>query len=373
MSNEKVVIVGAGPGGLTAGKILADGGKDVLILDKNPIDRIGDKACAGGCLPHTMERIPDEIIENKTDTINVVIDGKKVSFTYKKPFLGFCSRLELGKWQLREAETSGCRVKPNSKVIGFDSTKKEVNLADGSTVKYDYLIGADGSNSIIRRSLGFKNGVKAVAVEYTVPNDGNLNDCEMYIDVGNLGITYGWIFPHGKYASVGTGGLPELMPIKSVEKSFVDLMAKRGINFDSKEVVRRVAPIYMSYHGFSHKNGTVFLVGDAASFACTFDGEGIYEAIKSGELAAKKILGIADNYDYELLKLELYSRAFGWIFPMIVMSPGIFRFGIKTFGEPITKFTGMLCEFIENNSWLKSIIAKLVYPIADKITGRENS
>ena len=124
MTNEKVVIVGAGPGGLTAGKILADAGKDVLILDKNPKDRIGDKACAGGLPPHTMGRIPDEIIDNKVDTINIIIGGKKVSFTYKKPWLGFCSRLELGQWQLKEAEKAGCLVKPDSKVLGFDSVKK---------------------------------------------------------------------------------------------------------------------------------------------------------------------------------------------------------------------------------------------------------
>ena len=260
MSDEKVVIVGAGPGGLTAGKILADAGKDVLILEKNPKDRIGDKACAGGCPPHTMERIPDEIIENKTDTINIIIGGKKVSFTYNKPWLGFVSRLELGQWQLREAEDSECVVKPDVKVIGFDPTKKRVKLADESFVSYDYLIGADGSNSVIRRSLGFTTGAKAVAVEYYVPNDGNLNDCEFYIDAGKLGLTYGWIFPHGKYASVGTGGLPELMSIKDVEDSFVKLMEQRGTDLHGKDVIRRVAPLYVSFHGFSHVNDTVFLV-----------------------------------------------------------------------------------------------------------------
>ena len=372
MNNEKVVIVGAGPGGLTAGKMLADAGKDVLILEKNPRDRIGDKTCAGGLPPHTMERIPDEIIENKVDTGNIIIGGKKVSFSYYKPVVGFVSRLTLGQWQLKEAEKSGCLVKPDSKVLGFDSTKKEVNLADGSTVEYDYLIGADGSNSVIRRSLGFTRGVKGVAVEYTVPNNGNLNDCELYIDAGKLGLTYGWIFPHGDYASVGTGSLPELMSVKSVEDSFVRLMEQQGVDLHGKEVVRRVAPLYMTYHGFSHVNDTVFLVGDAASFVWVPTGEGIYQAMKSGELAAKKILGITDNYDYELLKLELYPCAFGWILPIVAMFSGIIRPMIKIFGPPLTNIAGFLCEAVEKRSYLKDALTSVVYPLADSIIGCTN-
>jgi geranylgeranyl reductase len=371
--NKKVVIIGAGPGGLTAGKILADTNKnildnniDVLIFDKNPKDRIGDKTCAGGLPSHTMKRIPDDKIQNKVDTINIIVGDKKISFTCRKPCLGFCSRLDLGQWQLKEAEKAGCIVK-NEEVTKINFDNKCITAS--KVYDYDYLIGADGSNSIVRRSLGF-NDTKAIAIEWTVPNNGNLNDCEIYIDAGKLGITYGWVFPHGKYASVGTGGLPELLPVKSLEKGFIDLMNSRGINLNAKNVIRRAAPLYLSYHGFSHKNDTVFLVGDAASFICTPTGEGIYQAMKSGELAAKKILGITENFTQDLVKLMLFPSIFGWILPFEAKMSPIIRPALKIFGSVGTSIGEFFCDQLEKRDYLKNILTSRIYLIMDQMIGR---
>ena len=41
-----VIIVGAGPAGLSCAEVLAKGGKSVLVLEKN--NEVGPKICAGG-------------------------------------------------------------------------------------------------------------------------------------------------------------------------------------------------------------------------------------------------------------------------------------------------------------------------------------
>jgi geranylgeranyl reductase len=41
-----ILIVGAGPGGLTCGRLLAEQGREVVILERNNV--IGAKVCAGG-------------------------------------------------------------------------------------------------------------------------------------------------------------------------------------------------------------------------------------------------------------------------------------------------------------------------------------
>jgi hypothetical protein len=79
----------------------------------------------------------------------------------------------------------------------------------------------------------------------------------------------------------------------------------------------------VSYHGFKH--GNIFLTGDAASFACSADGEGIYQAIRSGEIAAKCIIDPKWRYKSELRDLIKYHRFGGWGIPWLVAFPGLSR------------------------------------------------
>lgn len=44
MEKHEVVIVGAGPAGLKAAEILAENGKDVLVIERSPEKRIGAKS-----------------------------------------------------------------------------------------------------------------------------------------------------------------------------------------------------------------------------------------------------------------------------------------------------------------------------------------
>jgi flavin-dependent dehydrogenase len=49
METVEHLIVGAGPAGLRAAQVLADAGREVLLVEKHP--EIGPKVCAGGLTP----------------------------------------------------------------------------------------------------------------------------------------------------------------------------------------------------------------------------------------------------------------------------------------------------------------------------------
>jgi hypothetical protein len=128
----------------------------------------------------------------------------------------------------------------------------------------------------------------------------------------------------------------------------------------------------MSYHGFSHRNDTVFLVGDAASFICVPTGEGIYQAMKSGELAAKKILGIKENYTRDFIMLMLYPTALGWGVPLTAGLSPIIRPMLEYFGPIGTSIAGFFCEKLEKRNYLKNILMNGIYPVVDQIMERES-
>jgi len=130
-----------------------------------------------------------------------------------------------------------------------------------------------------------------------------------------------WLFPHKGYASIGTGMFPSMVPAREMNGRFDAWALERGI--DLTKAKRRAHPIYFGYHGFKH--GNIFLTGDAASFACSVDGEGIYQAIRSGEIAAKAIIDQKWNYQSELRDLLKYHRYGGWAIPLLVAFPKLSR------------------------------------------------
>lgn len=325
MRNGKVVIVGAGPAGLTAAKILSESNKDVLVIEKSANGCIGDKPCAGSIRPEMIGQIPPNLIENTVDRKITWLGNKKILSHYDKPIISFVSRLSLGQWQLKEAKSAGAEIFDNTRAIALNQSKNTVtckyNDGEIEKINYDYLIGADGSNSIVRRSLGYDTKQRCLCVEYHIPCEGKnaRDDFKIFIDLVRFGPTYAWIFPHGKYLSVGTGTLQGLLSMKELVKRFKSWADVVGIDLDAEGVIKRSCPIYVGYHGFQH--GNIYLTGDAASFASTTTGEGIFQAMRSGEIAAKSILNPNWDYKVELTKLLTDHYKCGWIIPFVVKYP----------------------------------------------------
>lgn len=75
--HHDVLIIGAGPAGSSAAYALAQAGRSVLILDKQPFPR--DKPCGGGLTPKTLKRLPFDIshlIESHCHQVELTNNGK---------------------------------------------------------------------------------------------------------------------------------------------------------------------------------------------------------------------------------------------------------------------------------------------------------
>ncbi len=326
MEKHEVVIVGAGPAGLKAAELLGKAEKDVLVIEKDREERIGDKPCAGGLPPHAMKYFPEDLYENVVSSITLVVGGRELNVDLGEPAIALVSRLDMGQYQLKLAKEAGAQIMANTSVKGLDKEKNEVILNNEERIGYEKLMAADGSTSIIRRALGFNTKQILQCIEY--PVKGDFERLEVDFDLKNYGLTYIWIFPHRGYASIGTGMFPSMVPAQEMNQRFNRWAEKKGI--DLSKAKRRAHPIYVGYHGFKHNN--IFLTGDAASFACPIDGEGIYQAIKSGEIAAKAIIDPKWNYNPELKDLLKYHRFGGWLFPWMLMFPKLSRNIVENLG-----------------------------------------
>lgn len=335
-----VVIVGAGPAGLNCAEVLAKGGKTVLVLEKN--SEVGPKICAGGL----TAKVEEEKLLSLQDVDKIFYSIKLYfSRTCKKlagsdPLVATIDRGKLGKIMLEKAVKSGAEVKIGIKV---KEIKENSIVADGQEIEYNHLVGADGSNSLVRKSLGIKTEKVLVTLQYTIPQGVQKFEEMKYFFDSKILNGYFWIFPHKDYSIVGCGYYPQKIRNKSfnLKSAFEKWLKDRQIKTTGLRIESFL--INFDYQGYQFDNK--FLIGDAGGFASGLTGEGIYFAMISGREIAKKITNPQYNCpeiskilkikkDHEnFLKLSRFSNN---LLPNLGFKIMLFLFSFKYFRRMFT-------------------------------------
>ncbi len=321
-----VVVVGGGPSGATAANLLAKAGKKVVLLDK--AGRI--KPC-GGAIPPRLIRdfdIPDSLICAKISTARMVAPShKEVDMPIDGGFVGMVNRGEFDEFLRRRAAQSGADRRTGT----FEKITRE--LGEGCEVHYTtasgevvqvrgrMVIGADGALSKVCKQEVDENGPpyvfayhEIVKAPSTASNGFNAARADVIYDGQISPDFYGWVFPHGDTASIGSGSAQKGF---SLRKSVTALRAVAGL--DGAETVRREgAPIPMKPLKRWDNGKDVVLAGDAAGVVAPASGEGIYYAMVGGQMAAEAGLAFLESKNAKDLKLarkrfmKLHGRVF-WI------------------------------------------------------------
>jgi len=337
MTVYDVIIVGAGPAGLRCAEILSNSSLTVLLIEKG--DTFGDKVCAGGLTRKDLGviDIPDHIIEHKV-TKTAVFSKKRNSMTNApEPFVFTLKRKELGKWQRGQLKTVNVEVKMNARVTKIQPEHVVIN--GNEKISYTFLVGADGYASIVRKHLKIPQEKHLIGIQYTVPAPDLEPRLEIHLYSKYFKSWYAWIFPHENSIAVGCVCDPKLMSAKKLKNNFHAWLEEKNINIE--KAIYHSAPISYDYRGY--KFGNIFLVGEAGGFASGLTGEGIYQSLVSGEVAAKTILD-KDYISEEINSVIRYNAIQLKIMKFLYRS-GIFR-----------KYIYELIVILLNNKWVKNKI-----------------
>lgn len=290
MEKYDVVIIGAGPAGLEATRVLSENNKKVLVLEKNSV--IGKKVCAGGLTTKDFEMgISPEVADHQFKKVILRTPFSAAAIRSNKPFVATIGRENLGRYLVKEDRLSGTKIELNQKVTEIKNNS--LKIEDGEEIKFDYLIGADGGNSLVRRYLKLDRDRVLAAFHYKVPK--KYKNMELIFDANLFGAGYAWIFPHQDFTSIGA-----CFHNGESDKNYQDIFKKWA---KSRDIVLNDEwyeswLINYDYRGYEFDN--MFLSGDAGGFASGLTGEGIYFAMISGSEIAKKILD--SKYDTPKLK-----------------------------------------------------------------------
>jgi len=163
MTGHAVVIAGGGPTGLMLAGELALAGVDVAIVERRASQELAGTR-AGGLHARTIEVLDQRGIADRFLSEGQV--GQVAGFAQiPLDISDFPTRhpYGLGLWQnhieriLAERVTElGVPIQYGCELTGFaqDDTGVDVELADGRSLRAEYLVGCDGGRSVVRKAAG---------------------------------------------------------------------------------------------------------------------------------------------------------------------------------------------------------------------------
>ncbi len=288
------IVVGAGPGGSSAAYRLATAGLRVLLLEKEKIPRY--KPCGGGLTAKVRPALDFDF----SPAIETTILQGSVAFRAERirvlASAGWCvMRDKFDALLAARAVDAGAELREAQPVthIAFDDGGAIVSTRT-ETLRASFVVGADGVNGIVRRAAGFsphrRMGV-ALEAEMDAPAPA-LDEWRhtLHLDFGVIPWGYAWIFPKAEHLSVGVGDL--MRPGHTT-----DLRAELARYVASEPSLREARTRFTRGHrvplggqfGRYHAPRTL-LVGDAAGLVDPFTAEGIYYAIRSGQIASEELV-----------------------------------------------------------------------------------
>jgi geranylgeranyl reductase family protein len=293
-----VIIAGAGPAGATAAYFLGEAGKSVLVLEKEKLPRY--KACGGGVSIRFLQSVfPfsfEPVVESRVSKVSYAFDGRTVTIPCEGGGLAMVMREELDSYILSHAKVE---VKDGTAIRKVEETGLGVAVETRDDKRYEaqYLIGADGTNSVVAHYVDtqrIRRNFPAIEVEVPVSAElmARYRDRPLFI-FNKIRWGYLWIFPKAEHLSVGVATLhPKPGQLQDILKR---VMAEYGINVDKAPLHGHLLPLYTPNQPVMTRR--ILLAGDAAGLADPLSGEGIRPAIRSGRLAAEAILsGKVDGY-----------------------------------------------------------------------------
>jgi menaquinone-9 beta-reductase len=305
-----VAIVGGGPAGSSCAAFCAVAGLRTLVLDREKFPR--EKVC-GDCLNPSCwpvlerlalaERVRD-LPHSRLGWVKfIAIDGHEVSVNI--PSGARCEisvkRSLFDDLLLRRAREVGADVHEQTTVTGLRRNKHwNIETGSGESFHARLLIGADGRNSTVAHLCNLlpRPERERVALQAHVPRPRNFDDriVLQFLPEGYSG-----------QAPVNETELNLCLVGTPPTISKLRKWAEGQFGLPSNQAWRTITPLTRSPVASAHENA--FFIGDAARVVEPFTGEGIYYALRSGELAATAIARIFRGNNRKAVLRE-FGRAY---------------------------------------------------------------
>jgi geranylgeranyl reductase family protein len=297
------IVVGGGPAGSTAAYYLAESRSfDVLVVDSSSFPR--HKACGGAlnrCRDWAAEfrnyaEVEAELGGHPHEDMNFCVDRSvwwKGSGTH---FLDHVHRYDFDNLLLQAALN---KPRVSFRLFKVSSLERledgRIRLSDGAdSLEARVVIGADGASSLISKALGnperSRNELGVGFEHHIVCDKPHERTFIFYLWAGDPGFC--WLFPANDGYYVGAGFLgPARERVKQHLSDVMTYCIEQGLLPKTHQLHRTFGGLVPTTVVDNVANDGILLVGDAAGLVSQLSGEGIYYAMKSGQIAGSILAG----------------------------------------------------------------------------------
>ena len=285
-----IAVVGGGPAGAMCGERLARSGYNVTLYDEH---LAWEKPCGGGLTHKAIKAYPfllDGPYPKKLiRSIELISsEGNRALLELDRPIVIY-SRTVLNGLLLERAEAAGCRV-VRSRVSQLDTSGERARLVAGdSQVDADFIVVAAGArNSLFPGTRPLARNDLEMTLGYFVPAQAEgicvkfLHHFEGYL----------WSFPRCDHLSVGICGSMARHTSQELRRHLHAFMESEKIPRGGGRFYSHVLPSPQKQTLSSRRvvGRNWALVGDAAAWVDPITGEGLYYALRSGEVLAESLI-----------------------------------------------------------------------------------
>lgn len=305
-----VLIVGAGPVGLTAAIVLIQHGHDVTVVDRQAEGANTSRAAV--IHPHTLELLepygvvgdlvargvhtPTFTIRDRDDLL-IAVPFSQLPTRY--PYTLMISQSDTEAFLLGRLEQLGGKVIRPASVIGIQQSADRAiaTFADGQQIRARYLIGADGMHSTVRDQAGiaFTGGTYGESFALAdVRLSGGVPADEVILYFSPAGLVVVAPLPDGMYRIVATVNEAPQHPDIAFVQSLLDERGPEARPAVVEEIVwgsrfrvhHRVADAFRA--------DRILLAGDAAHVHSPAGGQGMNLGIEDAVVLGERLSQVLD-------------------------------------------------------------------------------
>jgi len=286
---QNIAIVGGGPAGALCGERLASRGFQVTIFD----ERLAwEKPCGGGLTHKAIQAYPFLLDGQQPKKIVRTAElisggGHRARFEMSHPIVIY-ARTVLNGLLLDRAVAAGCTT-VCSRVTGIDTDGLQVRLmAGGEERRSDFVVVAAGArNQLLPETTALTADDLELTLGYFVPTEEDILKVKFLKEFEG----YLWSFPRADHLSVG-------ICAKMGQTSTPVLRRHLDAFFEEEKIPRAGAQFYShvlpSPQAKTIRSRKIMgrnwaMAGDAAATVDPITGEGLYYALRSGDLLAQAI------------------------------------------------------------------------------------